>query len=509
MRREPLPFYPLVVAAFPVVSVYSANLAYVPASQIVRPLLLTVGAAAGLTLVLGLLLRDAARGAAAATVVAISFFGYAWFVAVAAKPFEGVLSPTAVWATATVALAALAAWRIRTARPLNVLATFIGIVALANLGFGLVRSARLAARAPRQGLGASAKAAEKPDVFYIVLDGHGRSDAIRRAIGYDNSPFVEGLKKRGFYVAEGSHSNYCQTELSLSSSLNMDLVPHLLPKVGPETEDRTPLAGLIDENEVARLFRAQGYRFLAVTSGFPPVRFTSADLQLGTRWGGTMVESTLVQMTPLARGDTVGSMFDARRKNLVGAFENVASLAPPTPQPRFVMVHILAPHPPFVFDRDGNALPHKGVYGFWDGDDYMTYVGTHEEYRKGYAGQVEWVERQTLATIDRLLAGSGGRRPVVIVQGDHGSKLHLAQNSLDGTDLHECFPILNAYLVPEAVRKDLYPTITPVNSFRVLLHGLFGDALPRLPDRSWYSRYATPYAFTDVTSRIEPVRQPM
>ena len=326
------------------------------------------------------------------------------------------------------------------------------------------------------------------------------------AIGYDNSAFVEELKRRGFYVAEKSHSNYCQTELSLSSSLNMDFVPHMLPKVSPQTEDRTPLANLIDENEVARRFRAQGYRFLAVTSGFPPVRFTSADLQLGTRWGGTMVESTLLQMTPLATGEVIGSQFEARRQNLVGAFDNLASLAQPTPQPRFVMVHILAPHPPFVFKADGSPRSHKGVFGFWDGDDYMTYVGTHEDYREGYAGQVAWTERQTLATIDRLLAGAGaGHRPIILVQGDHGSKLHLAQNSLDETDLHECFPILNAYLVPDAVRKDLYPEITPVNSFRLLLHDLFGDVLPPFPNRSWYSRYATPYAFTDVTDRIEPV----
>ena len=505
MRREPLPFYPLVVAAFPVVSVYSANLAYVPASQVVRPLAVAVIATAILTFVLGLVLRSAARGAAAAAVVAIAFFGYAWFTDVSRNLVSGLLSPLAAWSGLTVLAAGLAAWRVRVVRPLNVLAAFIALVALANLGFGLARSSVLAARGPRSDVGPARTDVAKPDVFYIILDGHGRSDAIRRAIGVDNSAFVKGLERRGFYVAEKAHSNYCQTELSLASSLNMGFIPDLLPKVDPKTQERTPLAGLVDENEVERRFRAQGYRIVAVTSGFPPVRFTSADLQLGTSWGGTMVETTLLQMTPLAQGQAIESQFDARRRNLLGAFANLASLATPTPQPRFVVAHILAPHPPFVFDADGSPHPNAHGFGFWDGSDFMTFSGTPEEYRRGYAGQVAWVEGQTLAAIDRILAGEGARKPIVIVQGDHGSKLRLAQNSLDETDLHECFPILNAYLVPDAVRKDLYPAITPVNSFRLLLRDLFGERLPPLPDRSWYSRYATPYDFTDVTNRIEPV----
>ena len=340
-------------------------------------------------------------------------------------------------------------------------------------------------------------------MFYIILDGHGRQDSIRRSIGYDDTAFVSGLRRRGFVVKDGARSNYVQTELSLASSLNMGFLPSLLPNVDARTTDRTPLADLIDDNEVARRFRAEGYRFLAVTSGFPPVRFTTADLQIGTRWGATMVESSLLQLTPFARGDTLDSMFDARRGNLSAAFANVASLATPTEQPRFVVVHILAPHPPFVFDARGDDVPHRGAFGFWDGDDYMTFAGTPESYRKGYAGQVAWAEGQTLRAVDALLARADpARPPVILIQGDHGSKLHLAQNSLDGTDLDECFPILSAYKVPEAVRRDLYPSITPVNSFRVLLSGLFGDDLPTLPDRSFYSRYATPYAFTDVTERI-------
>jgi hypothetical protein len=79
----------------------------------------------------------------------------------------------------------------------------------------------------------------------------------------------------------------------------------------------------------------------------------------------------------------------------------------------------------------------------------------------------------------------------------------LDQNEITKTDLTECFENLSCYYVPDEVRKKLYPTITPVNSFRIILSTLFGADLPNLPDRSWYSPFGRPFEFTDVSDRIE------
>lgn len=509
MKREPFPFYPLLVAAFPVVSVYSANLAYVPPTHLWRPLLVVVLATAAFGLAFGLAFRSAARGAAAATVLTLCLFGYAWATDwIGRQPVFYGLAPIGIWGIGTAVLLAFAAWKVKVVRPLNVLASFLTVVALANVGLRLVQAQSLGARGPRAALGASVSGANasgaRPDIVYIILDGYGRSDAVRRAIGYDNSAFIEGLRKRGFYVADQSHSNYCQTELSLSSSLNMDFVQRLLPNVRKDTEERKPLAGLVEDNEVVRRLRAKGYRFVAITSGFPPVTFEGADLNLSDASGGRMVESALLRMTPFVSDQAVRSQFVTRRQELLTAFDNLRTLAQPTPAPRFVVAHILAPHPPFVFGPNGEEIAHKGMFGFFDGSDYMTFVSTPEEYRRRWAGQAEFVGKKVLEALDRILPTSGPR-PIVVIQGDHGSKVGLDQNSLAKTDLHECFPILNAYLVPESIKKDLRSDITPVNTFRTILRDLFGDDLPPLPNQSWYSRYITPYDFTEVTDQIEPV----
>src|SRR5204863_650879 len=131
------------------------------------------------------------------------------------------------------------------------------------------------------------------------------------------------------------------------------------------------------------------------------------------------------------------------------------------------------------------AVNPKGVMSF-DDASWLIGVITREEYIRGYIGQLQYVNRRTLGAIDAILRGSR-RKPIIIIQGDHGSRMNLDWDSLEKTDLREPYSILNAYLVPADVRKYLYDTITPVNSFRILLTHAFGADYPKLPDRSFYS----------------------
>jgi hypothetical protein len=53
--------------------------------------------------------------------------------------------------------------------------------------------------------------------------------------------------------------------------------------------------------------------------------------------------------------------------------------------------------------------------------------------------------------------------------------------------VRERFRILSAFRVPDAVRPHLYPGISPVNAFRVILRYGYACAYDRIPDESrWY-----------------------
>ena len=62
--------------------------------------------------------------------------------------------------------------------------------------------------------------------------------------------------------------------------------------------------------------------------------------------------------------------------------------------------------------------------------------------------------------------------------------------------------ILNAYYFPGRRYEALYDRISPVNSFRVVLNTFFAANLELLPDRSFFSTWAEPYHFIDVTDDV-------
>jgi hypothetical protein len=77
---------------------------------------------------------------------------------------------------------------------------------------------------------------------------------------------------------------------------------------------------------------------------------------------------------------------------------------------------------------------------------------------------------------------------VIIIQGDH---------ALAGAK--DRFGILNAYYLPGINKDILYPTISPVNSFRIVFNQYFGAKLPLLPDRS--------YLFQEENGKLVPELQ--
>ena len=75
--------------------------------------------------------------------------------------------------------------------------------------------------------------------------------------------------------------------------------------------------------------------------------------------------------------------------------------------------------------------------------------------------------------IDKIIANSS-QPPIIILQADHGPASMLDQESLDNTNIKERMAILNALYLPGDGDKGLYPSITPVNTFRIIFNHYFG-----------------------------------
>jgi hypothetical protein len=321
--------------------------------------------------------------------------------------------------------------------------------------------------------------------------------------GYDNRPFIDWLAGKGFTIARQSTANYCQTPLSLSSSLNAVYLNGLFD---PESNDKTPLAHWVGDAAMIRTFRELGYKFATFATGFDETEHPEADYYLSPFGYATGFHRMLIERTPVLwfwPDSGPGDSFARTRERIMFTLHELPGIARWW-SPTFTFAHILCPHPPFVFGEKGEDVSErKQQYFLTDGDHFRRYYGTSEDYKKGYRAQAAYLTDQIQQTIDGILANSP-EPPIIVLQSDHGSGLGLSISSVDETDLVERMSILNVYYLPDLQTGEapVYQSITPVNSFRVILNTYFSAGLKLLPDRNYYSTWGEPYRFIDVTERV-------
>lgn len=488
------------MAIFPILAVYSANLTLVPLQHLVRPLAAALAAALVLQAVLSLVLRDKARGAAAAAALFVWWWSFSWLTPYLEQVGYGMTVP--LYVVGAVAVAALASWWRPKALPLNIMGACITGFSALNIAWLILAPGQTTASAASSQASLALPPGPRPDIFHIVLDGFGRTDVLKKQMEVDLSWFDAELEKRGFKIARQARTTFVQTELSVSSTLNMDFLQNLVPEGTEREAGKARLKPLIQEPLVAQKLMASGYRYIAIGTGFDGLWLGRYQLPTRAEGSVSLFEGTLISRTPwgLASG-VASSQYDLHREQIKGAFTQLDDLAIPTAKPRFVVAHILAPHPPFVFDEEGGSVRPKGPFGYWDGSDYLTHVGSNSDYQAGYRAKVTYTARRLIQTIDKLQAQ--GRSPVIILQGDHGSKVGLDQNSLEKTDLQEAFSILYAVSHGPEIDFELPDKDNSVNTYRRLFTAMGAKNLPLKPVTSWYSTAPQPFRFTEVTKQLD------
>jgi len=337
-----------------------------------------------------------------------------------------------------------------------------------------------------------------PDIYWIVLDGYGRADVLEELYGVDNHSFLASLEGKGFYIADRSHSNYIQTVYSIPSVLNLNFLKPMPANVSGY--DYFP--ALIANNQMMDLLRPCDYRMVSFETGFFFTTNPDSDIYFSFGSALTEFEELLLAGTPLdylvdkLNLETPKHSYAAHRGRVQFTFEKLAQL-PESPGPKFVFAHIISPHPPFVFDAEGNPTRPNRSYSIGDGNDYR---GSWEEYRGGYAEQVQYVNTLVEKTITAIISRSA-TPPVIIIQGDHGPGGFLNWGTPGQSCLWERASILNAYYLPNGGTELLYPDITPVNSMRVVLNAYFGANLELLPSATYFTSHVLGGEFIDITDR--------
>lgn len=344
---------------------------------------------------------------------------------------------------------------------------------------------------------------DRPDIYYFVLDGYGRADILEQIYAIDNSGFLQALEDQGFFIASRARSNYGQTHLSIASTLNMSYLDFLAESMSHASSDHTPIDFLIGHNKVTTQLKPMGYHVIALNGGYRRTQIREADTQIFEPIRAvTPLESVLIEQSalqfPMDLAPAVGLPrwypgYQAQRDLVRFELEQLSSIAS-IPGPKFVFAHIMSPHPPFVFNADGTATPSSFPYSARDGD---LYPGSTQSYVSGYRDQLLYLNSILIELLDDIMRLSTVP-PVVILQGDHGPGSQLIWDDRLATNLAERMTILNAIYLPVQHAEWKRADLTPVNTFRIVFHEVFGAELVQLEDRSFFSSWRLPYDLFEV-----------
>ena len=332
-----------------------------------------------------------------------------------------------------------------------------------------------------------------PNIYYIILDGYGRGDILRDVYHYDNDEIYNYLVDNDFYLAPSSNSNYAITSLSLASSLNLEYLDWASAPRFSSSENTQPVFPSLKNNKLVEFLNEMGYYTISFDTGYTPIeprnydQFHPSISNLTPFWNG------IINLTPL-RYWLFRYQYRTHHKRINYIFDNLPA-ANDTEQPYFVFAHIISPHPPFVFKSNGDVNYLDIEFNLNDGS-YLTNIKGEDFYIENYINQLVYVN-QRIQEIIQKIQSNPQNNSIIVLQSDHGPAAMLHKSNV-----HERMGILNAYYFPDQDYSKLYPDISPVNSFRVILDQYLGTDYGLLDDRNYFSLFSRPYDFIDVTDEL-------
>jgi hypothetical protein len=500
--KKALVVHPFLFSLFPILALYAYNIKSIPVplGEPAGPLAASLACAVVLFLAFRVALKNPAKAGLLVSLLLLWFLSFGHIAGLVAVWTAGIFSRSLFFATAVlVGLAAFLIVRSRRdfrglTRVLNVVSATLVVLNLASAGQTLALRHRVVVG---KEVRVSRQTSARPNIYYVVFDAYARADILEEVFSFDNSGFLSGLEAMGFVIADRSYANYNLTHQSLASSLNFTLLDLVAKDIGGASADREPLFGMIRENRAMAFLKSRGYRLVTVSSSIEPTDIRSVDRYFGFAQSESEFRTVLLNTTPLplfVKPGQNGSSYDAHRKRILSAFRALEE-SPREKGPFFFFAHLMSPHPPFVFGPNGEPVEPDYLFSMVDADRlHGGGEAAVRDYIVRYRQQLAFLNKKILEAVDAILSRSP-EPPIIILQGDHGSRAYADLDRPEASYFKENLAILNAYHLPGDGRGLVYPGISPVNTFRLVFKHYFGAELDLLEDRSAWCTWRRPYRF--------------
>lgn len=317
----------------------------------------------------------------------------------------------------------------------------------------------------------------RPNLYLIIADEYASNKSLQDLFSYDNSLFENELRKRGFFVAPSSTSNYNFTPYSMASIFDMNYLEGITAKSN-DRQNLNKCFDVINNSELIRIFKKLDYEFINLSlfdfAGEPAMstgnNFYSSRAKLITSQTltGRLKKDLVFHLAYTLKWERAFSDYlENQRREINHQYQATINASKKTGKPRFVYTHFIMPHYPYLYDEYGSPLS----------KDQALNGG-----KKEYLGFLQYGNKKLLSLIDEIKKNDPD--PVIVLMSDHGFTKYDVSNTDSSYNFKNMF---NIYL-PDKRTKLFSDSISNVNVFRVLLNTQFNQKLPLLKDSTVFLR---------------------
>lgn len=320
----------------------------------------------------------------------------------------------------------------------------------------------------------------KPDIYFLVFDELASTKTIQTISEEKSYNLDSTLSNQGFYIAKKSKSNYNWTIFSLTSTLNMEYLPSWIEPAMNDPKVYFWGGKSFLKNSLFKILHSQGY----IIKNYQPISLNNKDWKYESLFQGLSNKHYFFKTLPgrifrdlfwnykRINNDYIKKhqmqLINTRNSRKLALFDSTILLVKKScvdiKEPKFIYGHFMIPHDPFIVDSHGELKkPEETIYK------------TKDEHTKAYLEQIEFTQKKIIEIV-RYIQKTNKKNTIIILEGDHGFRPDMTYSS------RYSFDNFSSYYFPDEDYTLLYDSISPVNSFRVVLNKYFKSDFLLLKD---------------------------
>lgn len=317
----------------------------------------------------------------------------------------------------------------------------------------------------------------KPDIYFILADEYAGNSELKDLFQFDNTAFIDQLASRNFHTVRESQSNYNYTPFSVASILNMEYLD--LKGKDRTKPDLAYCYEAIRDNRLLQFLRYHHYDFYnhsvfdfegqpaQTRATFLPVKTRLITAQTFLSRFDKEIRFNFVHRWKSKKNQEI--LTYANKHNNENIYDLTWKLAEKkTSSPKFVYAHLMMPHYPYYYDKNGKELPFEKLQ-----EDNQVNKADYIEY-------LQYSNKKLIELVDHIVKSSSSP-PIIVLMGDHGFR-HFKQR----VESKYYFLNLSTVHLPSKKYSGFNDSLTAVNLFRTVLNTDFGQRLPYLKDSTSY-----------------------